>query len=258
MDNAPWLDSTIFAPIEDMRAVLDAQTHRRSIKSHMPFDALPIYDGVKYIHVARDGRDACLSMHNHMLGIRPEIFMPAVMAAAADPRMPPGAPPVIPEDPREWCVGWIGRAEAEITEGYGVDLPFFEYENTYWRERRRPYLLMVHYNDLTADLEGEMRRISDFLGIATPEPLLGELAKAARFETMKAQGAEILPNLGKHFDHGAERFLHKGTNGRWMGVMSDDDLARYDALVKRKFTPAEAAWIEHGRLVAGDPRDAAD
>ncbi|HXV01886.1 MAG TPA: sulfotransferase domain-containing protein [Caulobacteraceae bacterium] len=258
METAPWLDATIFGPIEDMRAGLEAQTHRRSIKSHLPFDAMPVFEGVKYIHVARDGRDACMSMHNHMQGMKPEAMVRAAMAAAADPRMPRGGPPVIPEDPRDWCLGWLDRAEAQVTEGYGVDLPFFEYENTYWRERRQPYLLMVHYNDLKADLEGEMSRISDFLGIATPKSLMGELAEAARFETMKAQGAQILPHIGEMFDHGPERFLNKGVNGRWKDVMGADDLARYDALVKSKFTPSEAAWIEHGRLGAGDPRDAPD
>jgi aryl sulfotransferase len=259
MEAAPWLDSTIFAPAEEMIATLEAQTHRRSVKSHMPFDALPIYDGVKYIHVARDGRDACMSMHNHMLGMRPEVFLQALQAAADDPRLTAGGgrgPP--PEDPREWYLGWIGHAEAEVTEAYGVDLPFFEYENTYWRERAAPHLLMVHYNDLTADLAGEMRRISAFLDIDTPAALMGELVEAARFETMKAQGAQILPNLGTHFDRGAERFLYKGSNGRWKDVLTADDLARYDALVKRKFSPALADWIEHGRLKAGDPRHAPD
>src|SRR5580704_15854531 len=35
--NAPWLDATFFAPIEANLATLEAQTHRRSVKSHMPF-----------------------------------------------------------------------------------------------------------------------------------------------------------------------------------------------------------------------------
>ena len=37
-----------------MRATIEAQTHRRFLKSHLPFDGLPIYDEVRYIHVARD------------------------------------------------------------------------------------------------------------------------------------------------------------------------------------------------------------
>ena len=48
---APWIDAVFFAPVADNLATLEAQTHRRAMKSHLPFDALPLYDGVKYIHV---------------------------------------------------------------------------------------------------------------------------------------------------------------------------------------------------------------
>lgn len=258
MESGPWIDSTLFASVEEDRANLEAQTHRRSFKSHLPLDALPIFEGVKYIHVARDGRDACLSMHNHMLGMRPEFSSRAAAAAMADPRFPMAPPPEIPADPKEWCANWIAKAEPEHTGAYGEDMPFFEFETTYWRERKQPWLLMVHYNDLKADLAGEMRRISNFLDIDTPETLLDELATAARFETMKAQGEELLPKLREAFDHGSERFLNKGVNGRWRDVMSEADLARYDAIARRKFSPALADWIEKGRLLTGDPREAAD
>src|SRR3954462_12883659 len=49
MQTSVWLDARIFAPLEDDVATLEAQSHRRFIKSHLPFDALPIYDSVKYI-----------------------------------------------------------------------------------------------------------------------------------------------------------------------------------------------------------------
>jgi len=37
----------------------------------LPFDALPVYDEVKYIHTARGGLDACFSFHNHFLNFTP-------------------------------------------------------------------------------------------------------------------------------------------------------------------------------------------
>ena len=46
-DIAPWLDRRIGPPVESLLAKLDAQTHRRFLKSHMPFDALPIFDDVR-------------------------------------------------------------------------------------------------------------------------------------------------------------------------------------------------------------------
>jgi aryl sulfotransferase len=250
MDTYPWLDATFFAPVEADLATLEAQTHRRAIKSHLPFDSLPIYAEVKYIHVARDGRDACFSMHNHQLGFTEA----AGRAVAAANGWPEGAgPPPTPQDPREYYLQWIGEAEAGGT-GMGADLPFFDYEMTYWRERIRPNLLLVHYNDLKADLAGEVRRISRFLEIDTPDDLLGSLADAARFESMRADGDALLAKTKVYFDRGPERFLNKGTNGRWKDVLNEDDLARYDRLAKARFSPTAAAWIEQGRLGAGDPR----
>ncbi len=250
-----WLDARFFAPLADDIATLEAQTHRRFIKSHLPFDALPIYEEVKYIHVARDGRDAFMSWHNHLLGFTPQMRERIGALAALDPELPPAPPPSPPPaDPQLFFQGWIARAEAEARVGPGEDLSFFDFENTYWSERRRENLLLVHYNDLKADLAGEMGRISRFLDIDTPGDRLTSLAEAARFDNMRADGDALLPGIEEAFDRGPERFLNKGTNGRWKDALTEDDLARYQAVARRKFSPACAAWIEHGRLQAGDPR----
>ena len=254
METYPWLDATFFAPVEDDLATLEGQTHRRAIKSHLPFDSLPIYAEVKYIHVARDGRDACFSFHNHQLGFT-EFALRSVAAANGWP--PEAAPPPPPEDPRDFYRQWISHAEGGEAGPFD-ELPFFDYEMTYWRERMRPNLLLVHFNDLKGDLGGEIRRISDFLEIATPDGLLAEMAEAARFESMKSEGAALLPKVGQMFDRGHDRFLNKGTNGRWRDVLGQDDLARYAALAQSRLTEAAAAWIEKGRLGAGEPRHLTD
>ena len=252
----PWLDATFFAPIEEDLANLESQTHRRSVKSHLPFDSLPIYEGMKYIHVARDGRDACFSFHNHESSYTEDAKAIFAGQVAADPRFR-GRPEPEP-DLRAYYARWMDEAETDDLEAFGVDLPFFEYEMTYWRERRRTDLLLVHYADLKADLAGEMVRISRFLEIETPPALMAKLAKAAHFDSMKAQGADLLPALPFVFHGGHESFLNKGTNGRWKDVLTDGDLARFDRMATAKFTPAARAWIEGGRLAAGDPETAAD
>ena len=250
---APWLDATLFVPIEQDLATLAAQTHRRFVKTHMPFDSVPLFEGVKYIHVARDGRDSCMSMHNHLIGFRPEMRDRFAQLASEDPRFQRRSAGV-PEDPREYYLRWIGDAEAETTEGYGIDLPFFEFENTYWKERRRENLLFVHYNDLKADLAGEMRRIAAYLDIDEPANM-AELVAAATFDAMKKNGDAIMPIAKMAWDKGADRFLNKGTNGRWKDILTAADVARYDALAARKWTKSERAWITDGRRIAGDPRD---
>ena len=262
MDASVWLDSRIFGALEDELATLEAQSHRRFIKSHLPLDSLPIYDTVKYIHVARDGRDAFMSWHNHVLGFTPETKMKVGMVIMGDPAlahmMAGGPPPETPEDPQVFFQSWIEQAEVEPRTGPGADLSYFDFENTYWAERRRKNLLFVHYADLKADLAGEMGRISEFLEIDTPPERLAALALAADFAAMKAQGEALLPNIGEHFDHGPKRFLNKGVNGRWRDVLTEADLARYEAVFRRKVSPACADWLEHGRLGAGDPRSLAD
>lgn len=52
-------------PKEVKFAALEAQTHRRVIKTHLPVDALRMSPDAKYVYVARDGRDVAWSLYNH-------------------------------------------------------------------------------------------------------------------------------------------------------------------------------------------------
>jgi aryl sulfotransferase len=263
---SPWLDSTIFNPIEEDLATLNAQTHRRYIKSHLPLDALPVWDTVKYIHVGRDGRDAKLSWQNHEQGFTPEfgavIAAQARQVAAERGETLAGPPPTPPKDPRDYLLAWFGELEAQLdAQGKGGASrlgPFFGFEATYWRERARPNLLLVHYNDLKEDLAGEMQRISQFLGIDTPASLMPSLVEAAGFAAMKKDGDALFPSLRRAFDRGADRFINQGRSGRWRECLTAEDAARYDTIVARAATPGMARWLEGGRRVAGDPKSSPD
>ncbi|MFO0991703.1 MAG: sulfotransferase domain-containing protein [Hyphomicrobiales bacterium] len=112
---------------------------------------------------------------------------------------------------------------------------------------------MVHFADLLADLEEEMRRIADFLDISVPKQAWPALLQAAGIDAMRKQGAALMPNVTQLFDKGAETLFNKGTNGRWKGVFRDDDLALYDAKIAKHFSPGCAAWHANGQFVAGAP-----
>jgi aryl sulfotransferase len=251
IETYPWLDATFQAPLEENLATLAAQTHRRAMKSHLPFDSLPIWDTTKYIHVARDGRDSCFSFHNHESAYSEASRANFAAQVSLDPRF--RARPMPETDLGDYYRRWMDEAEAEEPWGVGVELPFFDYEMTYWRERRRPNLLMVHYADLKAELADEMARVAQFLEIDVAGAQLNELSQAAQFEKMKADGGSLLPTLAFGFEGGTERFLYKGTNGRWRDALSEADLTRFDRHSAAKFTPAARAWVEGGRLAAGDP-----
>ena len=257
-----WLDSTIFSPVEQDLATLEAQTHRRYIKSHLPFDALPVWDSVKYIHVGRDPRDQALSWKNHEEGFRPEIRAEVgakAMALAAEMgAAPSGPPPASPEDPHAYLLQWLDGLEASLDGPDAGASTYFGFEASYWEERRRPNLLFVHYDDLQQDLAGEMRRISDFLEIATPDSLMPTLVGAARFASMKQQGDALFPELRTMFDRGADRFINQGRSGRWRDHLSPAEAQRYEAILRRAASPGLARWLEGGRVRAGDPAAAAD
>lgn len=53
---SPWLDCR-FPFQEERLEIVEAQTHRRFIKSHLPVDALVFSPKAKYIYIGRDGRD---------------------------------------------------------------------------------------------------------------------------------------------------------------------------------------------------------
>jgi aryl sulfotransferase len=252
---SPWYDMRIAATTDEINEVLAAQTHRRAVKTHLPFDGLPIFKDTRYIHVARDGRDACLSYHNHCLGLMPEIIDRFSKAGLDDPNIAKPFP-AIPRDPAEFFHLWLTQSHlrGQIT-GY-LNLPFFDFHHTYWAERESPSVLLVHYADLKRDLSGEMRRVASFLQIAVDEETWPALVNAATFETMKKQGRDLMPNVMALFDNGADRFFNKAETGRWREVFHAEDLALYESSAAKQ-EPAFADWLAGGRHMAGDPQQAA-
>jgi aryl sulfotransferase len=249
---SPWIDCRFKDSVEEMRTFIEGQRHRRFLKSHLPFDGLPHYDQVRYIHVARDGRDACMSFFNHWAAFKPLAYE----------RLDRGAPELGPiprasTDPRVFWRTWLTKGVLPgETDGF-PELSFFDLEATYWQARHASNVLLVHYNDLKADLDGEMRRIAAFLDIEPSREVWPQLVEAASFEVMKRDGKSLLAGMDNFFEGGSDRFLFKGTNGRWRDVMTADDLALYDRVASR-MSPGLAQWIAHGRLESGDPRTAPD
>ena len=57
---SPWLD-WLGTPLDDVVAHLEAQPHRRIVKTHTPLDGVPFRDDVHYVVVGRDPRDVAVS-----------------------------------------------------------------------------------------------------------------------------------------------------------------------------------------------------
>jgi hypothetical protein len=62
---SPWIDARYMGPVEPVLAAVEAQRHRRFIKSHLAADGLRFFPQAKYVVVGRDTRDVFMSLHNH-------------------------------------------------------------------------------------------------------------------------------------------------------------------------------------------------
>ncbi len=250
---SPWIDRRFPKPVSDVLSAIEFQTNRRALKTHLPLDGLPLYDEVSYIHVARDGRDAAMSFHNHGSSFMQPFLDKLDEAGLADETIG-RIYPRTPVDPAEFFRDWLRiGAIAGQSDGY-QGLSFFEFQKTYWTERQRDNLLMVNYADLKFDLESEMRRLAFYLDISVSEQVWPILVRAAEFDSMKRQGAALMPVVNKMFADGKDRFFHKGVNGRWKGVFAEEDLDLYEAKLANTLSSNCCLWLESGRHLAGDPR----
>ena len=233
---SPWLDAAP-RPLKEVLDLLEAQTHRRFIKSHLPLDALVFSPKAKYIYVGRDGRDSLWSWHNHYASFTDQAYE---MINNAPGRI---GPPVerCPEDVVEYFRLWLDdRDHSQLPD-------FWSHYQGWFDARRLPNVLLVHFNHLKADLPGEMRRIAGFLGIEIEESLWPTLIEHCTFDYMKKTATKH-PILQAAFKNGSNDFFHSGTNGRWRDLLTADDLANYDRKVKEKLTPECARWMATGEL----------
>lgn len=239
---SPWLDA-LFAPKATMHAQLAAQSHRRFIKTHTPLDGLPWSDQVRYICVGRDPRDVIISLQNHMANMKPEA-LPRLAQNATGEWQPPSP---APSDLREWFRLWI-QGSGEYADGKMMSADVLYFMQSFWPYRDLPNVLMVHYDDLKADLEGEMRRIAGFLGIEVEDSEWPALVAAASFANMKANADRLAPQVTDDVWREPGQFFNKGTSGQWRELLTEDDLALYRQVVAERLDPELADWLEHGRL----------
>jgi hypothetical protein len=245
---SPWLDMLTRSRTE-VFADLEAQTHRRFIKTHTPLDGLPFERRVTYICVARDPRDAAVSMDAHRANVDGERFRAACEEAARidgvelDPDWKPPLP--VPGDDRERFWRWVDD-DTPPTRATSSLLRTMWHLGTFWDRRADPNVVLLHYDDLKSDLEGSMRRLAARLGIDVCEELWPDLVAAASFEAMKRRAGTVAPTTdGRSLWRDDRQFFRRGTSGQWRDLLDEDDLERYRRRVSSLASPDLAAWT-HG------------
>jgi len=246
---SPWLDMCN-RPLDDVRRALEAQRHRRFIKTHTPLDGLPHDPRVTYLVVGRDPRDVAISFDHHRENMDFDHFM-ALRAAAvgvddlAD--LPPRREPIA--DPVERFRAFI----ADDTPG-GTSLgAVLHHLDTGWQRRHDANVTLFHYADMKTDLVGELTRLATALGIACSPERAQALAPEASLARMRERASEVAPSASEKNWKDTRQFFRKGALGEWRERLGPAELAAYDARVAALVPPDLATWVHHGRQSA-DPR----
>lgn len=231
---SPWLDHLV-TPLEDVVERLAAQRHRRFIKTHTPLDGIPIDPRATYVVIGRHPLDMAVSLYHQGDNIDRERVRE--LTGAPEPATPPAPRPAL----HEWLVRWIG-SHADPREAMDSLPGVMWHLGDAWRRRLQPNVVLVHYADLSADLDGTMRRLAEQLGITIDDERWPDLVRAATFDAMKDDAERLMPNRDGVLKDPAG-FFRAGRSGAGAEQLTDDELAAYEARAA-ELAPADLlAWL---------------
>ena len=141
-DMSPWLDFRL-PPLEVKLPEIEAQTHRRFLKTHLPLDAYVFSPKAKYVYIARDGRDCCWSMYNHHVNMVDWVYEEFNKL----PYLGPVVTPPKTDDLHEYYMDWF------VNDGVPF-WPFWENIRTWWETRNLANVHFIHYQNLKDDMAG--------------------------------------------------------------------------------------------------------
>lgn len=231
---SPWLDWLV-TPAAEVYATLAAQTHRRFVKTHTPLDGVPMSPDVFYVVVARHPLDMAASLYHQIDNL--DHARIRELTGSPEPARQPGRRPPL----GEWLARWI-EADSDPREALDSLPGVLMHLRDAWQRRTMPNVLLVHYDDLLADLDGEMRRIAARLGFVVPEQRWARLVDAATFARMRERADRLVPDsFGVLRDHRA--FFRQGRSRAGREALDEAQLRRYREITER-LAPADLrSWL---------------
>jgi hypothetical protein len=233
---SPWLDWLV-APREDVYAQLEAQRHRRFVKTHTPLDGIPIDPRATYIVVGRHPLDMAVSLYHQ----RNNTDRDRLRALTGQPEPAAPEPPFPPL--HEWLDRWIGFDGDRLADMDSLPGVMWHLSDAWARvQAGAPNVVLVHYDDLLSDRATEMRRIAQRLGFVVDEARWPELVRAAGFDEMRAHALYLAPAAnGVLRDRTA--FFRRGVSGSGRESLTPADLARYQERAVQLAPPDLLQWL---------------
>lgn len=215
------------------------------IKTHTPLDGLPWDDRVTYLCMARDPRDVALSRANHRSNGRRE-QMRRLRDEVTTIHLAPRPASARPQPPTRMEEFWdFVDDDTPATESGATLRKHMHHRNTVWERRDAPNIVLLHYADVRADLDGQFRRLSARLGVPIDEFRWLSLVRAAGVDAMRAGADRLAPEADLEFWHDNRQFFAIGAVSGWRDLLTPADIARYQIRAATLAPPDLLEWLHH-------------
>ena len=148
---------------------------------------------------------------------------------------------------------WVGLITIRLASGktratpWGrLRKPFWSNVRSWWNLRRLPNVMMIHFNDMKRDLPGAVKRVASFLEIDLDPATFDKVVEHSSFDWMKKNAHLAAPLGGSIWEGGATTFINKGTNGRWQGTLTQEEICAYEQRAREELGTECAAWLADG------------
>jgi aryl sulfotransferase len=243
---SPWLDMLIVTE-EEVFGRLERQRHRRFIKTHTPLDGIPRLPSATYICLIRHPLDVALSDRDHGDNMRVDHAMALRVSASGEPDPDLVLPEEGPAASGDYLRWFVDNDNQPTGSGpYGL-ADYCQQVTTYWNDRSAANVHLFHYADMWRDLDAEMRRVADVLGVRIDEGAWPALLEAATIDSMRSRAAMAAPNADAGIWRSPERFFKTGGTRGWASHLTPDDLDHFHDRL-RALSGDAAEWVLRGRV----------
>ncbi len=225
---SPWLESQTLS-IEEINARLAAQTHRRCIKSHSPFDGITYNPRATYIAVYRHPLDVHFSMRKHVENMNGDEL-----------------DHLFPDNPRADALMFINDTAPEMDCDHLTLDTFTQHYKSFKKWEDLPNVHLFHYADMRADLPLAMAKFAAALGCEFDDDTMTALIKGASFDEMRKNPDRYTPSAGRGVFKDDAKFFNSASSGKWLKYLTDEDMAAYDKRMDDLLDAKDRHWVENG------------
>ena len=222
---SPWIDAKL-DPLEEYLKVVDAQPHRRFIKTHTPLDGIPFYPSSQYLAVFRDPREAYISGSNHRDNMNNRQL----------------AESTFPSGDNAFDFWLYGENKPGGWDKWTLHALVHLFK-TYWDAHDRSNIHLFHYSDMKANLPRAISQMAVALGYEYGEDKVAEFAKAASFEHMKKNAGQFAPQAKIGFWKSDSSFFNRGDDAAWSETLTPEQLTAFDERIRQLLDDDQIDWL---------------